>query len=89
MQKLCRERRFKPRACMALHSVFGKPVFLEDNEHLLALGYQTGPGDEFFRVGSCKFMIDGGIRKFTEILHAKGGKCVCMQKKLAFWSGLC
>ena len=60
MQKLCRERRFKPRVYMALHSVFGKPFSLEDNEHLLALGYQTGLGDEFFRVGSCKFMIDGG-----------------------------
>lgn len=60
MQKLCRERRFKPRVYMALHSVFGKPFSLEDNEHLLALGYQTGLGDEYFRVGSCKFMIDGG-----------------------------
>lgn len=60
MQKLCRQRRFKPRVYMALHSVFGKPFSMEDNDHLLALGYQTGLGDEYFRVGPCKFMIDGG-----------------------------
>ncbi len=60
MQKLCRERKFKPRVYMALHSVYGKPFSKEDNAHFLDLGFQTGLGDEYFRVGSCKFMIDGG-----------------------------
>jgi predicted amidohydrolase YtcJ len=60
MQKLCRERRFKIRSYMALHSIFGKPYSKEDNEHFLELGFLTGLGDEHFRIGPCKFMIDGG-----------------------------
>ena len=60
MQKLCRQRKFKPRVYMALHSIYGKPFSMEDNDHFLALGFQTGLGDEYFRIGSCKFMIDGG-----------------------------
>ena len=60
MQKLCRSRKFKPRVYMALHSIYGKPFSKEDNAHFLALGFQTGLGDEYFRIGSCKFMIDGG-----------------------------
>lgn len=60
MQRLCRERKFKPRVYMMLHSIFGKPFSLEDNKHFLALGLETGLGDEHFRIGSCKFMIDGG-----------------------------
>ncbi len=60
MQKLCRQGTFKIRTYMLLHSIFGKPFSLEDNEHFMALGFQTGLGDEHFRIGSCKFMIDGG-----------------------------
>lgn len=60
MQKLCRDRIFKVRSYMMLHSIYGKPFSLEDNEHFLALGFMTGLGDEYFRIGACKFMIDGG-----------------------------
>ena len=60
MQKLCRSGRFKVRVYMALHSIFGKPFSKEDNAHFLKLGLMTGLGDEHFRIGPCKFMIDGG-----------------------------
>ncbi len=60
MQTLCRERRFKPREYMMLHSVFGKPVSKLAVDRFLALGLMTGIGDSYFRVGSCKIMIDGG-----------------------------
>ena len=61
MQKLARERKFKPRVYMALHSIFGKPYSKEDNRHMLIeLGLRPGLGDSFFRMGSNKFMIDGG-----------------------------
>nr|MCR5160483.1 amidohydrolase [Lachnospiraceae bacterium] len=61
MQKLCRERKFKPRVYMALHSIFGKPFSKDDNQHMLfELGLRPGLGDNFFRMGSNKFMIDGG-----------------------------
>ncbi len=60
MQKLCRSGEFKIRSYMALHSIFGKPFSKEDNEHFLKLGFMTGLGDEHFRIGPCKFMIDGG-----------------------------
>ena len=60
MQKMCRDGEFKIRSYMALHSIFGKPYSLEDNEHWMKLGFVTGLGDEHFRVGPCKFMIDGG-----------------------------
>ncbi|MDR1893189.1 MAG: amidohydrolase, partial [Spirochaetales bacterium] len=60
MQKLCRQGSFKPRVYMLLHSIYGKPLSREDNAHYLALGLMTGLGDEKFRIGSCKFMIDGG-----------------------------
>jgi len=60
MQKLCREGTFRIRSYMMLHSIFGKPFSKEDNAHFMALGLMTGLGDERFRIGSCKFMIDGG-----------------------------
>lgn len=60
MQKLCRERKFKVRSYMMLHSIYGKPFSLDDNNHYLSLGLTSGLGDEHFRIGSCKFMIDGG-----------------------------
>lgn len=60
MQRLCREGKFKPREYMMLHSIFGKPISLEDNNHFLALGLESGIGDEHFKIGTCKFMIDGG-----------------------------
>ena len=60
MEKLCRSGEFKVRSYMALHSIFGKPYSKEDNEHWMKLGFLTGLGDEHFRIGPCKFMIDGG-----------------------------
>lgn len=60
MQKLCRQGTFKIRSYMMLHSIFGKPFSKEDNAHFMALGLMTGLGDEHFRIGSSKFMIDGG-----------------------------
>ncbi len=60
MHKLCRDNIFKIRVNMALHSIFGKEYSLEQNGHWLALGFMSGLGDERFRVGPCKFMIDGG-----------------------------
>ncbi len=60
MQKLVRSGEFKVRSYMALHSIFGKPYSLEDNDHWMKLGLMTGLGDEHFRIGPCKFMIDGG-----------------------------
>lgn len=60
MQKLCRDGEFKIRSYMALHSIFGKPFSKEDNEHFLSNGFITGLGNEHFRIGPCKIMIDGG-----------------------------
>ncbi|MCL1981782.1 MAG: amidohydrolase [Clostridiales bacterium] len=60
MQKLCANGEFKIRTYMMLHSVFGKAFSKEDNERWLGLGFMSGLGDPHFRVGSCKFMIDGG-----------------------------
>jgi predicted amidohydrolase YtcJ len=60
MQKLAREKKFKVRNYMLLHSIFGKSYSLEDNEHWLGLGLMSGLGDEYFKIGSSKFMIDGG-----------------------------
>lgn len=60
MKKLCEKRSFKPRLYMLIHNVFGKSFTLEENESFLAAGLKTGAGDQYFRFGSCKFMIDGG-----------------------------
>lgn len=60
MQKLCRDGEFKVRTYMALHSIFGKPYSLKDNRNWMDLGLISGLGDEHFRIGPCKFMIDGG-----------------------------
>ena len=60
MQRLTREIKFKIRVNMAIHSIFGKPFSKEENDHWMGLGFTTGLGDAHFRVGPCKFMIDGG-----------------------------
>lgn len=60
MQKLCKEGKFRVRSYMMLHSIFGKKFSKMDNEYWFKLGFMTGLGDEHFRVGSSKFMIDGG-----------------------------
>lgn len=60
MQKICKSREFKVRSYMMLHSIFGKPFSKEDNEHWFALGLMSGLGDEHFKIGASKFMIDGG-----------------------------
>jgi predicted amidohydrolase YtcJ len=60
MQKLCSERLFKVRSYMMLNSIFGKERAKEINAHWLSLGLMTGLGDEHFRIGACKFILDGG-----------------------------
>ncbi len=60
MQHLCRSGKFKVRTSMALHSIFGKKFSKEDNRNWMNLGLMTGLGDPHFRIGPCKFMIDGG-----------------------------
>ena len=60
MQKLCESGEFKIRVYMMLHSVFGKDFSKEDNARWFALGLMSGLGDARFRIGSSKFMIDGG-----------------------------
>lgn len=60
MQRLCLSREFKVRSYMMIHSIYGKPFSLEENANFLKMGYQTGLGNEYFKVGSNKFMIDGG-----------------------------
>jgi predicted amidohydrolase YtcJ len=60
MQKLCREGIFRVRVYMMLHSIFGKEFSARDNDLFIQLGLMTGLGDEHFRIGSSKFMIDGG-----------------------------
>ena len=60
MQKLCLSRKFKVRSYMLIHSIYGKPFSLKENDNLLKLGFQTGLGNEYFRIGANKFMIDGG-----------------------------
>jgi predicted amidohydrolase YtcJ len=60
MQKICRSREFKVRSYMLLHSIFGKEFSKEENQHWIDLGLMSGLGDIYFRIGSSKFMIDGG-----------------------------
>lgn len=60
MQQLTNDRKFKVRVSMALHSIFGKEYSLADNDHWMNLGFTSGLGNEYFRVGPSKFMIDGG-----------------------------
>lgn len=60
MQKLTCDREFKVRVNMGIHSIFGKQYSLQENQNFLDLGLLTGLGNEYFRIGPCKFMIDGG-----------------------------
>ena len=60
MQKLCRSGEFKIRTYMMLHDIFGKAASKEENARWIELGLMSGLGDEHFRMGPCKFMIDGG-----------------------------
>ncbi|MDR3573875.1 MAG: amidohydrolase [Anaerolineaceae bacterium] len=60
MQMACRNREFKPRVYAMLHSVFGKPFSMLDCDHFLALGLHSGLGDDKFKLGTLKIMIDGG-----------------------------
>jgi len=60
MQMACRNGEFKPRVYAMLHSVFGKPFSMKDCDHFLALGLHSGLGDEKFKLGTLKIMIDGG-----------------------------
>ncbi len=60
MQKLCKSNEFKVRTYMMIHSIFGKEYSYDQNENWFALGLISGLGDERFKIGSTKFMIDGG-----------------------------
>lgn len=60
MEDICRRRMFKPRSCMMIHSIFGKPFSLAENKDFVEGGHKSWEGDEYFRYGACKFMIDGG-----------------------------
>ena len=61
MQKLCRTGDIKLRVNMALHNVFGKQFSIDENDYFWGkLGLMTGLGDEHFRIGPAKIMIDGG-----------------------------
>lgn len=60
MQTACKDREFKPRVYAMLHSVFGKPYSMKDCELFLGLGLHSGIGDEKFKLGTLKIMIDGG-----------------------------
>lgn len=60
MYKAAKNGTFKPRQFMMLHSIFGKPFSIQDNERFIENGFHTGLGDEKFRIGTSKFMIDGG-----------------------------
>lgn len=60
MQKLCGSGEFKIRTYMMLHDIFGKARSMEENACWIKLGLMSGLGDTRFRIGPCKFMIDGG-----------------------------
>ncbi|MDD3212960.1 MAG: amidohydrolase [Eubacteriales bacterium] len=60
MQKACADGTFKPRAYTMLHTIFGKNPSLKVVDDFLALGLMSGVGDEHFKLGTLKFMIDGG-----------------------------
>ena len=60
MYKAARNKTFKPRQYMMMHSIFGKPFSAADNERFIENGFHTGLGDERFRIGCNKFMVDGG-----------------------------
>ncbi|HWR40230.1 MAG TPA: amidohydrolase [Patescibacteria group bacterium] len=60
MQTACRDWEFKPRVYAMLHSVFGKAYSMKDCDHFLGLGLHSGLGDEKFKLGTLKIMIDGG-----------------------------
>ncbi len=60
IQKLTRDGRFRVRTSMMLHNIFGRKYSYAENEHWMELGLMSGLGDENFRIGACKFMIDGG-----------------------------
>ena len=60
MQKICNNREFRVRSFMMIHSIYGKPFALDENAMYMDLGFMTGLGNEYFRMGTNKFMIDGG-----------------------------
>lgn len=60
MQKCSQDGTFLPRVYMMLHSVYGKEFSKQYVNNFINMGMMTGLGNEHFRFGSCKFMIDGG-----------------------------
>lgn len=60
MQEACEKRIFKVRDYMMIHSVFGREFSQKDVDLFLGLGLHSGIGNEYFRLGTLKIMIDGG-----------------------------
>ena len=60
LQSLSRSRELKLRVNMALNNILGKELCIAEHQHFFDLGLMTGLGDERFRIGPCKIMIDGG-----------------------------
>lgn len=60
IQKLSGSRALKLRVNLALNNIPGKDLCIAEHQHLHSLGLMSGLGDEHFRLGPCKIMIDGG-----------------------------
>lgn len=60
LQKLSRTRTLRLRVNLALNNLLGKDLCIVEHQHLHSLGLMSGLGDEHFRLGPCKIMIDGG-----------------------------
>lgn len=60
LQKLCRTKDLKIRVNVALNNILGKENCIAEHKRWFDLGLMSGIGDEHFRIGPCKIMIDGG-----------------------------
>lgn len=60
MQQACRNGTFQVREYAMLFSAQGKALAREEVDKFLNMGLITGIGDEHFRLGALKIMIDGG-----------------------------
>jgi predicted amidohydrolase YtcJ len=60
LQRSCKDRTFKTRVYAMLHSVYGKENAKNNVGNFIGLGLESGLGDAFFKLGTCKFMLDGG-----------------------------
>ena len=60
IQKLSQTHELKIRVNMALNNILGKDLCIAEHQNFFALGFMSGLGNEHFRIGPCKIMIDGG-----------------------------